>query len=154
MTALSIATLGVQCTGSRALSMATLGAHCIVAAVVNLGGHQFLVFKKILDPLAEQIQVSDEVLQFTQLTETEFEIDEKPYTLVARQTPSEIISATPDIDKILERAAKSMGITRRQVKRVLFDEIIKELKKVETIKQSVFNDDDEIIMILVATDDI
>ena len=153
MSGLSQATLGVQCGGSRAVSMASLGVHCI-AVVVNLGGHQFLVFRKILDPLAEQIQVSDEVLQFSQLTETEFEIDEKLYTLVARQTPSEIISAAPDIDKILERAAKSMGITRRQAKRRLFEEVIKELKKVETVKQSVFNDDDEIIMILVATDDI
>ncbi len=125
-----------------------------LAVEVNLGGHQFLAFRKILDPLAEQMQVGDEVLEFLQLTETEFEIDEKPYTLVARQTPSEIISTAPDIDKILERAAKSMGITRRQAKRLLFDEIIKELKKVETVKQSVFNDDDEIIMILVATDDI
>jgi len=125
-----------------------------LAVVVNLGGHQFLAFQKILDPLAEQIQVEDDVLPYLQLTETEFEIDEKPYTLVAKQTPSEIISTTDDIDNILDRAAKSMGITRRQAKRVLFEEIIKELKKVETIKKSVFNDDDEIIMVLVATDDI
>jgi hypothetical protein len=153
MSALSLSTLGVQCPNSRALSMASLGVFC-VAVAVDFGGHQFLAFKKILDPIAGQMQVGNEVLPFTRTAETEFEIDDKTYTLVAKQTPSEIISATPDIDKILDHAAKSMGITRRKAKRLLFNEIIKELKKVETVKQSVFNDDEEIIMILVATDDL
>ena len=125
-----------------------------LVAEVEFGGHQFLAFQPILWPLTQEMQVDERVLPYLKLTETEFEIDDKSYTLVAEKTPSEIISSAPDIDKILDRAAKSMGITRREAKRRLFDKIIKELKKVETIKQSVFNDDDEIIMVLVATDDI
>jgi hypothetical protein len=49
---------------------------------------------------------------------------------------------------------EKLGISRRQAKRELYKQVIKALKEVESLKDSVFNDDEEIIMILVATDDL
>jgi hypothetical protein len=152
-----MATDGVFCglTGAGAVAMATDGVFCgVVLAEENLGGNQFLVFKPILDPLKEQIQVDQKVAPYFQETETEFVIDGKKYELVTTRSPSEIIKAAPDIERILDEAATKMGITRRKAKKELYKQIIKELQAVETIKKSVFNDDEEIIMILVATDDI
>lgn len=121
---------------------------------VDFGGHQFLLFQPILQPLSEEMSVDLAVIPYLQKTETEMEIDGKPYKLVASKTPSEIIKAAPDIDNILDQAAKKLGISKRKAKQRLYKEIIKELGAVESIKKSVFNDDEEIIMILVATDDI
>jgi len=49
---------------------------------------------------------------------------------------------------------EKLGITERKARRELFNRVLKERKKVEKIKESVFNDDDEIIAILIATDDL
>lgn len=126
----------------------------VVVADIEFGGHQFLVFQPILQPLTEEMQVGKNALPYLQKSETEIEIDGKDYKFVAQKSPSEIIKAAPDINRILDSAAKKLGITRRKAKKELYNQIIKELKKVESVKESVFNDDEEIIMILVATDDI
>lgn len=126
----------------------------VVLGGSQFAGHELLVFKPILDLLKSELPVDAEVIPYSAKTETEFEIDGKSYKLVAKRTPSEIIKASPDIEKILDRAAKKLGISRRRAKKELYKQIIKELKKVESVKDSVFNDDEEIIMILVATDDI
>jgi hypothetical protein len=87
-------------------------------------------------------------------TDTQLEIDGKTYDLVARRSPSEIIKGAKDIERILDEAVGKLGISRRKAKQELYKQVIEELKMVESLKDSVFNDDDEIIMILVATDDI
>lgn len=158
--AISMASLGVQCLSNRAIGMASLGVICF--GVVLGGGRQFpdeavrpfLIFKPVTDIVASQLPVSAEVLPYLQETETEFIIDGKKYELVEKRTPSEIIKTAPDVDKILDEAVEKLGITKRKAKKELYNEVIKNLKEVESIKDSVFNDDEEIIMILVATDDI
>jgi hypothetical protein len=128
---------------------------CVVlVAETEFGGNQFLIFKPILDEVAAQMFVGDKVLPYLQISDTEVIVDGKKYTMVAQRSPSEIIRGTPGIDGILAEAVDKLGVSKRNARSMLFDEIIKELKKVEKVKESVFNDDDQIIMILVATDDL
>jgi len=156
--AIGLAGDGVFCSFpvGAAIPLSTDGIFCsgIVIEEENLGGSQFLAFKPILAPLSTQIQVDQRVASMVQESETDFVIDGKKYELVTTRTPSEIIKAAPNIERILDEAAEKMGVTRRQAKKELYKQVIKELQAVETVKQSVFNDDEEIIMILVATDDI
>ena len=126
----------------------------IIVPATEFGGHQFLVFKPITDILKTQMPVDAEVVQYLAKSDTQIEIDGKTYDLVARRTPSEIIKGVKDIERILDEAVEKLGISRRNAKRELHKQVIEELKVVESLKESVFNDDEEIIMILVATDDI
>lgn len=163
--AVPVATRGHFCTtaAGAAVARATWGHFCLGVVIAegetDFGGSQFpdrpwLVFKPITEELLSQLPVDAKVLEYTQDSETEFIIDGKKYELVEKRTPSEIIKAAPDVDKLLDKAVEKLGITRRKAKRELYNEVIKNLKEVESVKESVFNDDEEIIMILVATDDI
>ena len=158
--AVPVATRGHFCTtaAGAAVARATWGRFCQGVVVLdggdNFGGSQFLAFKPITDELADQLPVDKKVLPYLQLSETELIVDGKKYTLVAERTPSEIIKGRADIDEILDDAVEKMGISRRNAKKELYNHIIKELNQAEELKRSIFNDDEEIIMILVATDDI
>lgn len=158
--AVPVATRGHFCTTSEgaAVARATWGRFCVGVIVADggtdFGGSQFLAFKPITDELAQQLPVEAKVLPYLQLSDTELVVDGKKYTLVAERTPSEIIKSRADIEEILDNAVEKMGISRRNAKKELYNHIIKELKAAEKVKQSIFNDDEEIIMILVATDDI
>jgi hypothetical protein len=156
MSAGGLARLGVRCE-SPATGIATLGIYCglgVVVAQERTGGHQFLAFKPILNQLKKQIPVDAEIITYYQTDDKEFVIDGKTYALVAKRTPKEIIDETPGIDSILADAANKMGVTRRNAKKKLYNQIIKVLKEAESIKESTFIDDEELIMILVATDDL
>lgn len=166
--AVPVATRGHFCTtaAGAAVARATWGRFCIGVIIVapeeDFGGAQFpdkkqypwLIFKPITEELLSQLPVDAKVMPYVQETDTEFIIDGKKYELVEQRTPSEIIKAAPNVDRILDEAVEKLGITKRQAKKELFDEVVKNLKEVESVKDSVFNDDEEIIMILVATDDI
>jgi len=135
------------------------GLFCIGAVLVpeeetEFGGHQFLVFKPITDIIKTQIPVDAEVVPYLAKTDPQFEIDGKTYDIVARRTPSEIIKGAKDIERILDEAVEKLGISRRKAKQELYKQVIEEMKMVESLKDSVFNDDEEIIMSLVATDDL
>lgn len=82
------------------------------------------------------------------------EIDGRPFELEPYVAPSEFMKQTPEVGKAIDRAMRELGISRRRATRALFKKIVKEREKVEKLKESVFNDDEEIITILVATDDI
>lgn len=166
--AVNHATWGRFCTtaAAAAVSRSTRGLFCIGVVIAegetDFGGSQFgdkknrpfLVFKPITEELLSQLPVDAKVLPYVQETDTEFVIDGKKYELVEQRTPAEIIKAAPNVDKLLNEAVEKLGITRRKAKKELYNEVIKSLKEVESVKESVFNDDDEIIMILIATDDI
>jgi hypothetical protein len=157
--AVPVATRGYFCTTGpgAAVAHATWGRYCFGVVVVpetEFGGHQFLVFKPIIDILKTQIPVDAEVIPYLATSDTQFEIDGKTYDIVARRSPSEIIKGVKDIERILDEAVEKLGISRRKAKQELYKQVIEELKMVESVKDSVFNDDEEIIMILVATDDI
>jgi len=159
MSAVGLSTLGVQCGDTKALGMASLGVFCGIALFTpedEFGGRQFplLIFKPILEPLDSQLHVDKKVLPYIQTGETEFVIDGKKYDLVEKKKPSEIINSYDDVDKLLDKAVEKMGITRRKAKKELYNQVITKLKASEDLKESVFNDDEEIIMILVATDDL
>jgi hypothetical protein len=126
----------------------------VLAVVEDGGGRQFVVFRQITEPLEHQIPVDREVLYYTQETETEFIIDNKRYELVAQRTPAEILDQTPNLEGILTDAALKMGVSRRKAKKELYNQIIQTLNMNEQLKYSLFSDDEEIIMILVATDEV
>lgn len=134
----------------------------IAEGEADFGGSQFpdkkknpfVVFKPITEPLKGEMPVDAKYMSYIGDSENEVEIDGKSYTIVEARTPSEIISEAENLNEILDEAVDKLGVSRRKAKKALFDEVIKELKKVEKVKQSVFNDDEEIIMILVATDDL
>lgn len=126
----------------------------IVLSEIEFGGRQFVTFTPVRELLQSQIPVDQVVLDYTQETETELVIDGKNYDLVAYKTPSEIIRDTPNVDLLVDEAVEKMGISRRKAKKELYNLIIAELNTAEELKRSVFDDDEEIIMILVATDDI
>ena len=134
----------------------TLGWICcgIQVAAVNIGGRQFLAFKPVSDLLEHQIPVDESVFFYSQESDTEFVIDGVKYDLVAQQTPAEIIANFPNMEEILDEAAENMGVSRRKAKKELYNLIIDQLNASEELKRSIFNDDDEILMILVATDEI
>lgn len=146
-----LATRGLGKTGGF-LSTRGLGKGVLIP--VEFGGNQFLAFKPITDILKEQLPVDAHVLPYIQKSDIEFEIDGKAYQLVPRRTPKEIIDSAPDIDRILDEAMEKLGVSRRKARQELYKQVIDELQSVESIKGSVFNDDEEIIMILVATDDL
>ena len=148
MSALSLATLGVQCR-NRALSMATLGVFC---GEIVYGGNQFLVFKPIIDAIKGEIPIDKNLVSVVELSETEFEIDGRKYTLVPSRTPDEIIKSIQDVEDIIVAAAKAEGVTPNYARDALYDRVLNEIKGLEELKHSVFNDDEEIIMILIATD--
>jgi hypothetical protein len=159
--AVPLATRGHFCTtaAGAAVSRATWGRFCFGIIVVppaetEFGGHQFLVFKPITDIIKSQLPVDAEVVPYLATSDTQLEIDGKTYDIVARRSPSEIIKGVKDIERILDDAVEKLGISRRKAKQELYKQVIEELKMVESLKDSVFNDDEEIIMILVATDDI
>lgn len=158
--AVPLATRGHFCTTANgaAVARATWGRFCLGVVITdggdNFGGSQFLAFHPITDELASQIPVDKKVLPYLQLSDTELVVDGKKYTLVAERTPSEILKSRDDIEDILDEAVEKMGISRRKAKKELYNRIIQELNTAEEVKRSVFNDDEEIIMILVATDDI
>lgn len=151
MSALSLATLGVQCPGNRALSMASLGVFCVR---VEFGGRQFLVFKPLTDLIEHQLPVGTEVIKQASGVETELIIDGEKYEFVAKRTPKQILYEYPKLDDLLDEAVEKMGITRRKAKKELYNRVIEALNKAESVKESVFVDDEQIIMILVASDDI
>jgi hypothetical protein len=126
----------------------------VVVAEVEYGGNQFLVFRPILEPLESQIPVGKEVMPYLRMSDTDFIIDGKKYDLVEQRTPQQILADTPNLGEILDEAVEKMGITRRNAKKELYNQIIKSLKDAEGLKESVFSDDEEIIYILVATDDL
>ena len=134
----------------------TLGWICCDAADIPLdtGGNQFLVFKPILDSIKSQlpIDMNQNVIDYANIADTEFEIDDKKYTLVPRRTPEDIIKGINDVENIVAAAAAKAGIPHEKAKEELYNQILKELKQVEELKNSVFNDDEEIIMILIAAD--
>ncbi len=134
----------------------SLGWICcgIVIEKKEFGGRQFLIFQPITELVRQQLPVDEKVLPFLAGTETEFLIDGKKYELVVKRTPKEIINAVDNIDAILDKAVEKMGVTRRKAKKELYNQIIDALKEAESIKESLFDDDEEIIMILMATDDI
>jgi len=166
--AVPLATRGHFCTtaAGAAVARATLGRFCLGVVIQpevpeELGGAQFpdkknpfVIFKPILEPLEGEMPVDAKYLTYIGDSENEVEIDGKTYKIVEARTPSEIIKAAPELNEILDEAVDKLGLSRRNARKLLFDEVIKELKKVEKVKESVFNDDEEIVMILVATDDL
>lgn len=125
-----------------------------VLVEVEFGGRQFVGFIPLSEMLQRQIPVSAEVVKYTRETETELVIEGKKYELVAERTPSQIIREFPGIDDILDDAVEKLGTSRRKARKDLYNLVIEELKAAEDVKRSVFQDDEEILMILVATDDI
>ena len=134
----------------------SLGWLCCGRVLVKkeYGGKQFLVFEPIVDAVKHQLPVDDTVLPYFQQTETEFIIDGQKYELVVKRSPKEIIDAIDNIDEVLDEAAEKMGATRRKAKKELYNQVIDALNEVEAVKDSLFTDDEEIIMILMATDDL
>lgn len=122
--------------------------------VTDFGGKQFLSFRKITEPLEKEMQIDSNLLTYIGGSENEVEVDGKTYKIVAHRSPTEIINEAENLDEILAEAVDKLGITKRKARKMLFNEVIEGLKKVEKVKESVFNDDEEIIMILVAVDDI
>lgn len=164
MSAVPVATRGYFC-DDQPIGVVTRGYFCVgvvieppAPAPEELGGAQFrnplIAFKPITDPLKTQIPVDAKVAEMVAESDTEFVIDGKAYTLVEKRTPSEIIAAAPEIDRILDEVSEKLGTSRRKARKELYNSIIEELKASEQLKQSIFNDDEEIIMILVATDDL
>jgi hypothetical protein len=146
--ALGQATLGVHCP-NKALGQASLGVFC---GEVIFGGNQFLVFKPILDAIKTQLPIDASIVQYEQISDTEFEIDGKQYGLIPRRTPEDVIKGVKDVEKIIAKAAREAGVSNDKAREELYNRILEELKTVEEFKKSVFNDDEEIIMILIATD--
>lgn len=126
----------------------------LVVVEKEFGGRQFVGFIPLAEMLRQQIPVNAEIIQYTQETETEFIIDGKRYELVQERSPSQIIRDYPEMDKILDEAAKKMGTSRRKAKKELYNLIIEELKASQELKESIFDDDEDILMILVASDEI
>ena len=91
---------------------------------------------------------------YFKIQDVEMEIDGKSYDLEPYVSPSEFMRSSPDVIRAIDRAVRELGISRRRATRALFKKIVQEREKVEKLKESVFNDDEEIITILVATDDI
>lgn len=91
---------------------------------------------------------------YFKIQDVEMEIDGKSYDLEPYISPSEFMRSSPDVIRAIDRAVRELGISRRRATRALFKKIVQEREKVEKLKESVFNDDEEIITILVATDDI
>lgn len=126
-----------------------------LGGLLGSGGQFEDYFKPVLIPISEMMRIDTKQLASgLEIGDTEIEIDDKSYRLVAKTTPSEIIRSHSDVAENINKIVERIRVKPRQVKRALFDNVIKELKKVETVKESVFNDDEEIIMVLVATDDI
>lgn len=148
MSALSLATWGVICK-DRALSMSSWGVFC---GDVVFGGNQFLVFKPILDAIKGQIQIDQNLVSYEKLSEVKVEIDGKEYEIVEPKTPGEIIKSIADVERVIREAAEDERIPPSRAKRELYTRILDEIKKVEEIKRTVFNDDEEVVMILVASD--
>ncbi len=154
---LAMSTLGVIGCENRPLAMATLGVICVGVLIpieTEFGGSQFYAFVPLKEMLRRQIPVGTEIVEYTMGTETELVIDGKKYELVAKKTPTEIIKEYDKTEEILTEAVEKLGVSRRKAKKELYNLIIDELNRAEAIKQSVFDDDEEILMILVATDEI
>lgn len=122
----------------------------------NLGGSQFnenpfLVFKPIVSPIKGQLPIGINPIEFSG-SDTEIIIDDQPYGVVARKTPQEIIRDYEDLADILDKAVDKLGISRPTAASELYKQVDKALKQVEELKNTVFNDDEEIIMILIAAD--
>lgn len=125
----------------------------------DIGGSQFQrlvpiseLFDEIVKPIAQTMYLSEDTE--ARLEDVELEIDDQTYDLKPYQTPTEFIKSAPGVEAAIKQAVDKLGITERKARRELFDRVLKERKKVEKIKESVFNDDDEIIAILIATDDL
>lgn len=117
-------------------------------------GEKYIAFVPLQEMLLQQIPVDANVLEYTKETDTEFVIDGKKYELVEQRTPSEIIREYKKTEELLDDIIEKTGLTRRKAKKELYNEIIETLNQVEEVKESVFQDDEEIIMILMATDDL
>jgi len=131
----------------------------IPLVVDDFGGSQFQrlvpiseLFDEIVKPVAQTLYLPEDADRGVE--DVELEIDGQSYALKPYQTPTEFIDAAPGVEAAIKQAVEKLGITERKARRELFNRVLKERKKVEKIKESVFNDDDEIIAILIATDDL
>lgn len=131
----------------------------VIPEVVDIGGSQFQrlvpiseLFDDIVKPIAQTMYLPQDADRGVE--DVELEIEDQTYDLKPYQTPTEFIKAAPGVEAAIKRAVDKLGISERKARRELFARVLKERKKVEKIKESVFNDDDEIIAILIATDDL
>lgn len=142
---------------SCGIELFTLG--WVRCAEVVYGGSQFqknplVVFRPIIDSIKDQIQVRGDLVDYYPISDTELEIDGKKYVVVPQQTPDEIINGLKDVAKVLERAAKELGSTKDAARKELYTQIADQIKASDEMKATVFNDDNEILMILVAADEL
>ena len=133
----------------------------VITPEENFGGNQFLVFKPLLDSIKGKIPINEEslasnekIVAYFQSSANEIEIDGKAYGIVRNQTPEQIISGIKDVGKIIEAAAAETGISYDEAEKALYDQVVSAMAEVEEIKASIFNDDGEIIMILIALDEL
>jgi len=127
--------------------------------VDDFGGSQFQrlvpiseLFDDIVKPITQTMYLPQDADR--EVEDVELEIEDQTYNLKPYQTPTEFIDAAPGVEAAIKQAVEKLGISERKARRELFNRVLKERKKVEKIKESVFNDDDEIIAILIATDDL
>lgn len=112
------------------------------------------IFKDVITPISKTMYVKRAKEPYFAIKDVELEIDGKPFDLAEWEPPSAFIREAPGVAEAIDRAAEKMGVSQRKARQKLFDLILDERKKVESVKQSLFNDDEEIIAILLATDDI